>query len=129
MYKENIYFFSAPFVEFTKPLHDVEIKEKESAKFECEVSRESAKVFFYSNRVKSFYRAQRSETISEAVKDLHFKFTAIFLISNYIISIAMLVKTELKYLHDFQNFIEFKMYFILKTACTQNLTKKEWINS
>lgn len=31
-------------MEFAKPLHDVEVKEKESAKFECEVSRESAKV-------------------------------------------------------------------------------------
>lgn len=41
-----VYLFSAPFVEFTKPLHDVEVKEKETAKFECEVSRESAKVFF-----------------------------------------------------------------------------------
>lgn len=35
---------SAPHVEFTKPLQDVEVKEKESAKFECEISRESAKV-------------------------------------------------------------------------------------
>ncbi len=35
---------SAPHVEFTKPLHDLEVKEKESARFECEVSRESAKV-------------------------------------------------------------------------------------
>ncbi len=35
---------TAPHVEFTKPLQDVEVKEKESAKFECEVSRESAKV-------------------------------------------------------------------------------------
>lgn len=33
----------APHVEFVKPLQDVEVKEKESAKFECEVSRESAK--------------------------------------------------------------------------------------
>lgn len=41
----SVYLFSAPFVEFTKPLHDVEVKEKESAKFECEVSRESAKVW------------------------------------------------------------------------------------
>lgn len=31
-------------MEFTKPLQDVEVKEKESAKFECEVSRETAKV-------------------------------------------------------------------------------------
>jgi len=31
-------------VEFVKPLQDVEVKEKESARFECEVSRESAKV-------------------------------------------------------------------------------------
>lgn len=36
--------FTAPYVEFTKPLQDVEVREKESAKFECEVSRESAKV-------------------------------------------------------------------------------------
>lgn len=35
---------TAPHVEFTKPLQDVEVKEKESAKFECSVSRESAKV-------------------------------------------------------------------------------------
>lgn len=40
-----VHLFLAPFVEFSKPLHDVEVKEKESAKFECEVSRESAKVF------------------------------------------------------------------------------------
>lgn len=39
-----IFSFSAPHVEFTKPLHDVEVKEKESARFECEVSRENAKV-------------------------------------------------------------------------------------
>lgn len=38
-------------MEFTKPLHDVEVKEKESAKFECEVSRESAKVFLTEIRV------------------------------------------------------------------------------
>lgn len=36
--------YTAPYVEFTKPLQDVEVREKESAKFECEVSRESAKV-------------------------------------------------------------------------------------
>lgn len=35
---------TAPHVEFTKPLHDVEVVEKESAKFECEVSRENIKV-------------------------------------------------------------------------------------
>lgn len=35
---------TAPHVEFTKPLQDVEVRERESAKFECEVSRESAKV-------------------------------------------------------------------------------------
>lgn len=35
---------TAPHVEFTKPLKDVEVNEKESAKFECEVSRASAKV-------------------------------------------------------------------------------------
>lgn len=35
---------TAPHIEFTKPLQDVEVREKESAKFECEVSRESAKV-------------------------------------------------------------------------------------
>lgn len=35
---------TAPHVEFTKPLQDVEVGERESAKFECEVSRESAKV-------------------------------------------------------------------------------------
>lgn len=35
---------AAPHVEFTKPLHDVEVKEKESARFECEVSRENIKV-------------------------------------------------------------------------------------
>lgn len=45
-----VYLFSAPFVEFSKPLHDVEVKEKETAKFECEVSRESAKVFFFFNK-------------------------------------------------------------------------------
>lgn len=49
LYNEYVYLFSAPFVEFTKPLHDVEVKEKESAKFECELSRESAKVFFNRN--------------------------------------------------------------------------------
>lgn len=45
MCNEYVHLFSAPFVEFSKPLHDVEVMEKESAKFECEVSRESAKVF------------------------------------------------------------------------------------
>lgn len=35
---------TAPYVEFTKPLQDVEVREREAAKFECEVSRESAKV-------------------------------------------------------------------------------------
>lgn len=35
---------TAPHVEFSKPLQDVEVRERESAKFECEVSRESAKV-------------------------------------------------------------------------------------
>lgn len=35
---------TAPHVEFTKPLQDVEVREREAAKFECEVSRESAKV-------------------------------------------------------------------------------------
>lgn len=35
---------TAPHVEFTKPLHDVEVREKESARFECEVSREDIKV-------------------------------------------------------------------------------------
>lgn len=40
----GVFFSPAPHVEFSKPLHDVEVKEKESAKFECEVSRESAKV-------------------------------------------------------------------------------------
>lgn len=35
---------AAPHVEFTKPLHDVEVREKESARFECEVSRENIKV-------------------------------------------------------------------------------------
>lgn len=35
---------TAPHVEFSKPLHDVEVKEKESARFECEVSREDVKV-------------------------------------------------------------------------------------
>lgn len=39
-----VFHLTAPHVEFTKPLTDVEVKEKESAKFECEVSRESAKV-------------------------------------------------------------------------------------
>lgn len=38
-------FALAPHVEFTKPLHDVEVLEKETAKFECEVSKENAKVF------------------------------------------------------------------------------------
>ncbi|KAG7276471.1 hypothetical protein CRUP_033909, partial [Coryphaenoides rupestris] len=36
-----------PFVEFSKALHDVEVGEKESARFECEVSRESAKVRWF----------------------------------------------------------------------------------
>lgn len=39
-----LFFIPAPHIEFTKPLHDVEVREKESAKFECEVSRENAKV-------------------------------------------------------------------------------------
>lgn len=37
-------------MEFSKPLQDVEVREKESAKFECEVSRESAKVRSSENR-------------------------------------------------------------------------------
>ena len=36
--------FTAPPVQFSKPLHDVEVREKESARFECEVSRENLKV-------------------------------------------------------------------------------------
>lgn len=40
-------FALAPHVEFTKPLHDVEVMEKETAKFECEVSRENAKVLCF----------------------------------------------------------------------------------
>lgn len=36
--------WTAARVEFSKPLHDVEVREKESARFECEVSREDAKV-------------------------------------------------------------------------------------
>uniref|UniRef100_A0A3Q3B7I5 Uncharacterized protein n=1 Tax=Kryptolebias marmoratus TaxID=37003 RepID=A0A3Q3B7I5_KRYMA len=37
-------FKTSCFLEFAKPLQDVEVREKESARFECEVSRESAKV-------------------------------------------------------------------------------------
>lgn len=52
--------FTAPHVEFTKPLQDMEVKEKESAKFECEVSRESAKVRLsthkYRSKIKLFSR-------------------------------------------------------------------------
>lgn len=56
-----IHLSSAPHVEFTKPLQDVEVREKESAKFECEVSRESAKV--------------RPSTHKQANKDQSFKLT------------------------------------------------------
>lgn len=44
-------------MDFTKPLHDVEVREKESARFECEVSREDIKV-------SSFAVAVRLETSS-----------------------------------------------------------------
>lgn len=40
-------FILAPHIEFSKPLHDVEVVEKETAKFECEVSRENVKVCQY----------------------------------------------------------------------------------
>lgn len=59
-----VFLSSAPHVEFTKPLHDVEVKEKESARFECEVSRESAKVclklisFFFYNPLTYFQNQQ-----------------------------------------------------------------------
>lgn len=51
---EFVFVSTAPYVEFTKPLQDVEVREKESARFECEVSRESAKVrcSIYSRPVK-----------------------------------------------------------------------------
>ena len=42
--EQYAHMLTAPYVEFSKPLHDVEVKEKDSARFECEVSRESAKV-------------------------------------------------------------------------------------
>uniref|UniRef100_A0A4W3IYJ9 Ig-like domain-containing protein n=1 Tax=Callorhinchus milii TaxID=7868 RepID=A0A4W3IYJ9_CALMI len=39
--------FTAPHIEFTKPLTDLEVKEKDVAKFACEVSREDAKVRWF----------------------------------------------------------------------------------
>lgn len=53
--------FVAPHVEFSKPLHDVEVKEKETARFECEVSRENAKVWCFI-----------CQTSNSASTDLHF---------------------------------------------------------
>lgn len=46
MYLIEIYTFSLPAlrVEFLKPLTDLEVKEKEAARFECEISRPSVKV-------------------------------------------------------------------------------------
>lgn len=60
-------------------------------------------------------RVQRSQTTSEAVNDLHFKFNAIVLITNYIISIAMLVKTEYS-------------YFYFKNSMHTKSDEKEWID-
>ncbi|KAK7938954.1 hypothetical protein WMY93_002280 [Mugilogobius chulae] len=56
-----------PHVEFTKPLHDVEVREKESAKFECEVSRESAKVRWFrdGNEIR---KSKKYEILSKGVQ-------------------------------------------------------------
>lgn len=44
LYFEKYMFLIALRVEFTKPLTDLEVKEKESARFECEISRPGVKV-------------------------------------------------------------------------------------
>lgn len=98
-------------MEFTKPLHDVEVKEKESAKFECEVSRESAKVFLTEIRVHRLW-SQEVWDYQWAVPDLNFKFNAVVLITNYIISIAIFVKIWAKKFASFSEFRSIKNVFL-----------------
>lgn len=46
-------------MEFIEPLRDVEVLEKESARFECKVSRESAKVCIFAQSVPYRWRLSR----------------------------------------------------------------------
>ncbi|XP_010793050.1 titin-like, partial [Notothenia coriiceps] len=55
-----------PHVEFVKPLQDVEVKEKESARFECEVSRESAKVRWFKDG-SEIRKGKKYEIVSKGV--------------------------------------------------------------
>ncbi|KAK5920272.1 hypothetical protein CgunFtcFv8_024099 [Champsocephalus gunnari] len=55
-----------PHVEFVKPLQDVEAKEKESARFECEVSRESAKVRWFKDG-SEIRKGKKYEIVSKGV--------------------------------------------------------------
>lgn len=54
-------------MEFTKPLQDVEVNEKESAKFECEVSRESAKVRWFKDG-SEIRKGKKYEIIAKGVQ-------------------------------------------------------------
>lgn len=80
-------FILAPHIEFSKPLHDVEVVEKETAKFECEVSRENVKVCQY-------------EKVNEGFIYLHFCMTMSDMLSMSILAyvrsvgIRMEVKSE-----------------------------------
>ncbi|KAJ8416941.1 hypothetical protein AAFF_G00328190 [Aldrovandia affinis] len=56
-----------PHVEFSKPLHDVEVKEKESARFECEVSRENAKVRWFKDS-SEIRKSKKYEMIAKGVQ-------------------------------------------------------------
>ncbi|KAI4798301.1 hypothetical protein KUCAC02_022144 [Chaenocephalus aceratus] len=55
-----------PHVEFVKPLQDVEVKEKETARFECEVSRESAKVRWFKDG-SEIRKGKKYEIVSKGV--------------------------------------------------------------
>ncbi|CAI9556842.1 unnamed protein product, partial [Staurois parvus] len=55
-----------PFVEFSKPLTDLEVKEKETARFECEISRESAKVRWFKDGVE-IRKGKKYDIISKGV--------------------------------------------------------------
>ncbi|GAA6066201.1 titin isoform X1, partial [Tachysurus ichikawai] len=56
-----------PHVEFSKPLHDVEVMEKETAKFECEVSRENAKVRWFKDG-NDIRKGKKYDIISKGVQ-------------------------------------------------------------